>query len=87
MRRLNGLSWVFIAAALCVLLTVVLPYLRAIAIGLVAVLAQHRSHAVPCGVQLPQSCVVSRNHLKRWLDAMLAIPANELFDALLVSRT
>jgi hypothetical protein len=39
MRRLNRLSWVFIATALCVLLTVVLPYLRAIAIGLVAVLA------------------------------------------------
>jgi uncharacterized protein YqcC (DUF446 family) len=39
MRRLNWLSWVFIATALCALLTVALPYLRAIAIGLVAVLA------------------------------------------------
>ena len=39
MRRLNWLSWVFIVAAFCVLLTLALPYLRRIAIGLAAILA------------------------------------------------
>ena len=39
MRRLNWLTWIFIAAALCVLLTPALPYLRKIVIGLAAVSA------------------------------------------------
>ena len=39
MKRLNWIDWVFIVAALCLLLSAALPYLKAIAIGLTAVLA------------------------------------------------
>jgi hypothetical protein len=39
MRRLKWISWIFIAAALCILLTPAFSYLKKIAIGLAAVTA------------------------------------------------